>query len=325
VSQGEFTLWSWEAGKWVAWQATHDLLNASPSDSHFVLDLAANQIYFGSGARGRILPKDARLYAAYDTTHAQNGNLQKDVLNELVQDVYNRALLPSPQDVASKLKTIRNPIPATGGVALESLEELQARALTELARPTRAVTLTDVELLAKDTPGICLARVTAIPNLHPAYSCYQAPGVITVIVLPFLPEHAPQASPSLIRRVQAYLNARRVVGTRLFVTGPQYHAAAVRARIQAVRGADPNLVKVAVERALDAFFDPLSGGPSGQGWPFGRSIYRSEVLQVIDETPDVDHVLDLELIDEDGQSSCGNLCLRPLELVAAQPHEIEVM
>jgi hypothetical protein len=149
--------------------------------------------------------------------------------------------------------------------------------------------------------------------------------VITVIVLPFLPVDAPQASPSLIGRVQAYLNARRVVGTRLLVTGPQYHAVAVRARIQAVRGANPGLVRAAVEQALDAFFDPLSGGPEGQGWPFGRSIYRSEVLQVMDETPDVDHVLDLELIDEDGQSSCGNLCLRPLELVDAQAHQIEVI
>ena len=195
----------------------------------------------------------------------------------------------------------------------------------DLARPRRAVTLADVEQLAKETPGICLARVAAIPNLHPAYPCYQAPGVITVIVLPFLPEDAPKASPSLISRVQAYLNARRVVGTRLLVTGPQYHAAAVRASIQVVRGADPVFVKAAVEQALDAFFDPLTGGASGQGWPFGRSIYRSEVLQVLDETPDVDHVLDLELIDEDGQASCGNLCLRPLELVDAQPHQIEVI
>ena len=325
VSQGDLALWSWEDGEWVRWEPTRDLLNAEPSDSHFLLDLFSDQIHFGNGEKGRSLPKDARLYATYYSTQAQNGNLQKDVIHELVQDIYNRALLPSPQDVAAKLKTINNPVPAMGGLPVESLEQLQARALADLARPTRAVTLADIEQLAKETPGICLARVTAIPNLHPAYPCYQAPGVITVIVLPFLPADAPQASPSVIRRVQAYLNARRVVGTRLLVTGPQYHAAAVRARIRAVRGANPVSVRVAVERALDAFFDPLSGGPDRQGWPFGRNIYRSEVLQVMDETPDVDHVLDLELIDEDGQVSCGNLCLRPLELVDAQPHQIEVM
>jgi len=324
-SQGELALWSWEAGQWLRWESTPDLLNANPADSHFLLDLAGDQIRFGNGEKGRILPKDARLYAAYYTTQAEKGNLQKDVIDELVQDTCNRALLPSPQDVAAKLKTIRNPIPATDGAPLESLEQLQARALADLARPTRAVTLADIEQLAKETPGICLARVTAIPNLHPAFPCYQASGIITVIVLPFLPVSAPQASPSLIRRVQAYLDARRVVGTRLLVTGSQYHAASVRAQVRAVRGANPEVVRAAVEQALDAFFDPLTGGPEHQGWPFGRSIYRSEVLQVMDETPDIDHVLDLELIDEDGQSSCGNLCLRPLELVAAQPHQIEVI
>lgn len=325
VSQSELSLWSWEAGQWVRWESTGDLLNAKPSDPHFLLDLSGDHIRFGNGEEGRTVPKDARLYTAYDTTQAENGNLQNDVIHELLQDTYNRALLPSPQEVAAKLKMIRNPIPATGGLLFESLEQLQARALADLARPTRAVTLADIEQLAKETPGICLARVTAIPNLHPAYPCYQAPGVITVIVLPFLPADAPQASPSLVGRVQGYLNARRVVGTRLLVTGPQYHAAAVRARIRAMRGASPVLVKAVVEQALDAFFDPLTGGPNGQGWPFGRSIYRSEVLQVIDETPDVDHVLDLELIDEDGQANCGNLCLRLLELVDAQPHQIEVI
>jgi hypothetical protein len=325
VSQGELSLWSWEAGEWVRWEPRRDLLNAKPSDSHFLLDLFSDQIHFGNGEKGRTLPKDARLYATYYTTQAQNGNLQKDVIHELVQDTYNRALLASSQDVAAKLKTIKNPIPAMGGLPVESLEQLQARALADLARPTRAVTLADIEQLAKETPGICLARVTAIPNLHPAYPCYQAPGVITVIVMPFLPTGAPQASPNLIRKVQAYLNARRVVGTRLLVTRPQYHAAAVRVRIRAVRGVNPVSVRAALERALDAFFDPLSGGPDRQGWPFGRSIYRSEVLQVMDETPGVDHVLDLELIDEDGQPSCGNLCLRPLELVDAQPHQIEVI
>ena len=325
VSQGEISLWSWETGRWVLWEPTRDLLNTRAIDSHILLDLSSGQICFGNGERGRTLPKHARLYAAYSTTVAQNGNLQKDVIHEFVQDIYNRALLPSPQDVAAKLKWITNPIAATDGAPLESLEQLQARALIDLARPTRAVTLADIEQLAKEAPGICLARVTAIPNFHPAYPCYQAPGVITVIVVPFLPVDAPQASPSLLYRVQAFLNARHVVGTRLLVIGPHYHTATVRARIQAVRGANPAAVRAAVEQALDDFFDPLSGGPDRQGWPFGRSIYRSEVLQVMDETPDVDHVLDLELIDEDGQSSCGNLCLSPLELVNAQPHQIEVI
>ena len=53
------------------------------------------------------------------------------------------------------------------------------------------------------------------------------------------------------------------------------------------------------------------------------AVVRSEVLQVIDAVPGVDHVLDLELVDEDG-ASCGNLCLGPAGLVVSGVHRIEV-
>jgi hypothetical protein len=77
--------------------------------------------------------------------------------------------------------------------------------------------------------------------------------------------------------------------------------------------------------ALDRFFHPLRGGPDGDGWPVGRDVYRAEVLQVLDETDGSDHVLALELVDGRGNASCGNLCLPPTALVAAGPHEIEVV
>jgi hypothetical protein len=76
--------------------------------------------------------------------------------------------------------------------------------------------------------------------------------------------------------------------------------------------------------ALNQFFNPLNGGPDGTGWPFGRDVYRSEVLQVIDEVVGVDHVLKLELIVEGCEAQCGNVCLGPTWLVAAGNHEIEI-
>jgi hypothetical protein len=99
----------------------------------------------------------------------------------------------------------------------------------------------------------------------------------------------------------------------------------VRARVKAFpKFAKPRL-RDQVSAAIDAFFNPITGGPGGTGWPFGRDVYRSEILQVIDETPGVDHVLSLELIAEGCPPQCGNLCLRPTWLVAAGRHEIEVL
>jgi hypothetical protein len=80
----------------------------------------------------------------------------------------------------------------------------------------------------------------------------------------------------------------------------------------------------AVAAALDAFLDPLAGGPGGDGWPLGRDVVRAEVLQVIDGVAGVDHVIELDLLIAGGPT-CGNVCLEPLALVAPGVHAIELV
>lgn len=65
--------------------------------------------------------------------------------------------------------------------------------------------------------------------------------------------------------------------------------------------------------------------PPEPGWPFGRDVYRSEVLQVIDGVAGVDHVLALELFSDDSPAQCGNLCVGPTDLVVSGQHQIEVI
>ena len=125
-------------------------------------------------------------------------------------------------------------------------------------------------------------------------------------------------------QVAARLEARRTIGTRVVVAGPRYLGVAVRARVQALDGVNKKRLSTQVALALDVFFHPVTGGPEQTGWPLGRDVYRAEVMQVIDQTPGVDHVLTLELVAQDCEPSCGNVCLRPTWLVAAGRHNIEV-
>jgi predicted phage baseplate assembly protein len=60
------------------------------------------------------------------------------------------------------------------------------------------------------------------------------------------------------------------------------------------------------------------------GWPFGRSVYRAEVLQVIQSVAGVDHVESLELSADGAVPTCGNLCVSPFQLVAPGTHTITV-
>ena len=81
---------------------------------------------------------------------------------------------------------------------------------------------------------------------------------------------------------------------------------------------------VHVARCALSRLDPRQGGPDGRGWPFGRDVYRSEILQLIDGVTGVDHVLELTLSAGSGEPSCGNLPLCPTWLVTHGEHQIEV-
>ena len=77
------------------------------------------------------------------------------------------------------------------------------------------------------------------------------------------------------------------------------------------------------------FLDPLTGGPAGQGWPFGRDVYRSEILHTIDAVPGVDHVITLALSAQAGDTvraaACDNLCVPATWLVASAAHAVRVL
>ena len=302
------------------WRLQRDLDASGPADADAVLDAERGTIQLGDGERGLVPPTHAAIVAAYRTTEARNGNLHAGAIHTVSAGLHNRALLT---DAARGSLDVTNPVPATGGAGAETLEHAEGRASELASRVTRAVTSADFEQLALATPGTRLARAIARANVHPGLPCVEAVGIVTVVVLPFLPAARPEPTLGLLRAVSAHLNAHRIVGTRVEVTGPTYTVVSVQARVSATRLAIRSELVQRIGERLDRFFHPLHGGPDGTGWPLGRDVVRSEVLQVIDAVPGVDHVLDLELVDEDG-ASCGNLCLGPAGLVVSGVHRIEV-
>ena len=160
--------------------------------------------------------------------------------------------------------------------------------------------------------------------MDPSHPCLKAPGTVTVVIAPELPRGRPQPTTGLLAAVRRSLSPRRVVGTRLVVVGPGYVEVAVRAAVQTSIGANAVRVRQDVTSALDAFLDPLRGGPNGRGWPFGRDVYRSEILQQIDQVPGVDHVTSVELDAGPGTVGCSNVCVGPTFLVTPGAHSIEV-
>jgi predicted phage baseplate assembly protein len=328
VSSG-FRLLTLEEGAWTEWSARVDLDASRAADSHFVLDAQRGVVSFGDGRNGRVPPPHTLIVAAGDVTRGASGNLDRDRVNRFPDSPQNRvvaaaASLGTAQEVADRFAGIRNTVPAVGGADAETLADAEARALDLAGRGQQAVTAADYERLARAVPGTRVARAFARPNLHPAFPCITAPGLVTVMIVPHLPRRRPVPSEGLRRAVAADLSRRRVIGTRVEVVGPGYAEITIRASIQPLANAHAGDLEARIVAALDTFLDPLTGGPDGTGWPFGRDVYRSEILHVLDRTPGVDYVTNLEIIRDGEVSQCGNVCLAPDELTTPGTHSIDI-
>ena len=355
IAHGAAALWTTTATGLEPWQLRPDL-DASPrTAAHATLDSTTGRVTFGDGERGRVVPFSASILAQYHSTHGAGGNVASAAAWSLLgaDDALNQALWGGDLTPLAAVLTISNRHPATGGADAETLNHAAGRAAAEvwaherlwelcspgcttldqldratvlaLPAPERATTLLDYERLALDVPGTQVQRARAWGGLDAQFACFQAPGTVTVVIVPGLPLARPEPTAGLLEAIFSTLNRRRIVGTRLVVVGPDYLTVTVRATVRAKVGADLVRVQTQIRTALNTFLDPLRGGPEGWGWPFGRDVYRSEVLQVIDQVAGVDHVLSLELIADEGEAQCGNLCLNPTMLTTPGRHEVQVV
>jgi hypothetical protein len=97
--------------------------------------------------------------------------------------------------------------------------------------------------------------------------------------------------------VESYLEKRAPASVAgIAVIGPKYLPVGVDVSFAPVNieAAVPAMTGIAT--ALDAFLQPLTGGPSGTGWPFGRGVYVSDVATVVANVSGVDYVAMLQLL-----------------------------
>jgi hypothetical protein len=196
----------------------------------------------------------------------------------------------------------------------ETLNDAIARAQRDFRIETsRAVTSDDFENLVMTMWQIRqlsvnpVARVKALPGYHPAKP-NPVPGIVSLIVVPQSSQPKPISDPGLLKSIYQYLdgyetlnvdgtkqhfNGYRLLTAELFVMGPQYVDISISVHIKTLSTAvfdGPAGVQAAVALQLQNFLDPIKGGPNKTGWPFGRSVYLSEIYKVITGVSGVDYV-----------------------------------
>lgn len=315
VLKGSLALRAMMGFVWEEWQIREDFDASRPDDRHFTLDPETGEIRFGDGVHGRVLPEGAEVRADYLSGGGSVGNVKAGKITKVITAGLGDA-------------TVINDTDASGGREAEPLQEAMERTPLELRKVDRAITSDDFEYLAKTTPGLRVARAKAIPLWQPGTSQEATTaGVVTVVVVPWSFVPRPFPSSGFLRTVCHHLNRHRLVTTRLKVVPPEYVKVAVRTRLHAANGFSAEDVRKRVEARLLEYLHPLTGGDDGDGWLFGRPVYRSEVVAVIRRVEGVDCVLETILSGDSGvrPDGGGNLVIDNDALVWSDRHEVEVL
>jgi len=321
VLQGTARIQVEESGAWTDWQAVDGFEESTEDSRHYVLDLEAGSVRFGNGVRGRAPQIGERIRAL---EYSYGGGIAGNVGAKAISKV-------------ADIGTVKasNPLPASGGAESESIAAALERVPGEFRRHDRAVTQSDFQELALATPGANVGRADCIPLFDPKTKSQDAAGVVSVVVWPaedLKHPNAPAPDRALLRQVCAWLDARRLVTTELYVIPPTYKQIAVSVGVQAKPGYGIEAVRRWVELVIRQYLAPLPPyGPDGGGWPLGRAVYGPELEAAALQVEGVLYVECLRIAQWDAttnqwaeasaDSTGADGCL-PRERIDLQPWEV---
>jgi predicted phage baseplate assembly protein len=307
-----------ENGAFAPWTAVDGFESSSESDKTYVVDLEAGTVTFGNGVRGRAPQIGQRIRATeYRYGGGTAGNVQAGAINKL--------------DDVPTLK-VSNPLPAAGGADPEAIADALERVPGEVRRRDRAVTRDDFRELALATPGGDVGRAETMPLFHPVTRQMDpvtgqpdAAGVVSVVVWPREDRqnpNAPMPDRGLLGRVCAYLDARRLITTELWVIPPTYVKVAVAMGLKIKPGYGAEAVRRWVELVVRQYLAPLAPyGPEGDGWPLGRTVIGRELEAAALQVDGVQYLTaDVGLARWD--TSSGTWVAAPANTVALNPWEV---
>lgn len=311
----------------VAWQPRQDFSQSTKFDRHYVLDSAEGRICFGPAVRqpdgevrqfGAVPPLGSRIrVTGYRTGGGSRGNLSAGRLRVLKKPI-------------SYIVDVTNRIEAEGGRDAESMAAAKLQAQAEIKSLNRAVTALDYEWLCRRLS----ARVARAKCLEPDHAQID-PGWVKLLVVPrprrevveLSQESVPpvelltdrevieqltqyRLGPALKDNLRIGLDEYRMLGVNLEIAEPRYYGVKVSAKIVPGGYNDALVVKRAVIKALMDFLNPLgqlsedsqapsvlpypAPDPSG-AWPFGQSLYISDIYATIQAVAGVKHITRVEM------------------------------
>lgn len=288
------------------WFSQQDLLSSNDSDPHFVVEMENDQrarLRFGDDELGQQTEAGTVFHASYRVGNWQAGNVGAESITHLV----TRELL-----LSGGIRSVRNPLAASGGTAPESLAEAKLFAPYAFKqRQERAITAEDYTAIVMREFGSRVQR--AATTLQWNGSWFE----VLVAVDPFGKE---EADSKLLEEIAARLYRYRRIGHDLMVKA----ARRVPLDIELIVCVLPNYLRGHVKAELLQIFSnhQLADGRFGlfhvDRLTFGDDIYLSTLVAEAQKIQGVESVkvTKLQRLYEPANSEIENgmLPLGPLEI-----------
>ncbi|MDH5577092.1 MAG: baseplate J/gp47 family protein, partial [Betaproteobacteria bacterium] len=216
-----------------------------------------------------------------------------------------RLWTPLPAGSIAKLKTpvasvksVTQPFATYGGTTLESQAHLNLRAAERLRHRGRCITAWDYErTVLAAFPEV--RKVKCLPH-SASNGAWLTPGRVLVVVVPDLRRRVavdplqPRADAATLNRIERHLRARAPMRVDVQARNPRYERVRLDFRLRLRPGFEFNYYCGKVSEALVAHLSPWMCD-LGRELSFGGAVYKSALLDFVEELPYVDYVADFRM------------------------------
>jgi hypothetical protein len=314
---------------------------ADATTEHTLLPSGKHWIRIGVATNSDAVCRQVRVVAqALRATYVMRDNGSTSHTKELPAGTITKLDTPD-----AAVKGVTQPFPTFGGRPVETQVAFATRVSERLRHKDRAIALWDYEHLVLEAfPAIyqarCLNHTRYEPNTT-GTGIYRelAPGHVTVVTIPDLAVPNPRdplrpfTSLRVLGEIERFLSARTSCFTKLHVRNPQFEEVRVGLRVRFRDGVDETFHVNLLKREMTELLSPWAFRSDARP-TFNGKIYKSVLVDFVEDRPYVDYVTDVHLfhrlpgVSSDGpdlEEVHGSRAISILVSVPAEQHGVTVI
>jgi hypothetical protein len=291
-------------GEGETWNARRDLLNSDRFAAEFVVeteDDAISTLRFGDDATGRRPTPGTGFRATYRTGSGSSGNVGAGAIGHLV-------FTASHVSLGGEI-TVKNPLPAQGGVDPEPTSQVSLYAPQAFRRQERAVTEDDYAQVAMRHPDV----LKAVATLRWTGSWY-------TIFVSVDRKEGRKVDLQFVQELRSFLERFRLAGHDIEIQGPKYVPLDIAFKVCVAPGYSRSSLKSTLIEAFSsvALPDSRRGLFHPDNFTFGQPVYLSRLVAAAMQIPGVMWVETLRFQrwgqEPEGETDAGMIRIDRLEI-----------